>query len=295
MDTAKIVKLIINDYNKGRSIDKMNVKRQPDKVVIKDILDKLLRIIFPGYYRDPIYKGFSESNRLGATIEDMLYNLQKQVAIVLHDRDDLAGADNGMIEGVAFDIVSKFANQIPRLREYIDTDMQAAFEGDPAASGTDEIVLCYPGLYASTLNRIAHELFVLDVPLIPRMITEIAHDRTGIDIHPGAQIGKYFFIDHGTGVVIGSTTIIGDHVKIYQGVTLGALSTRKGQALKGKKRHPTIEDNVTIYAGASILGGGTVVGRNSVIGSNAFITKSVGEDSRVSNETSQDDSWYYVI
>ena len=173
--------------------------------------------------------------------------------------------------------------------------MQAAFEGDPAASGTDEIVLCYPGLYASTLNRIAHELFVLDVPLIPRMITEIAHDRTGIDIHPGAQIGKYFFIDHGTGVVIGSTTIIGDHVKIYQGVTLGALSTRKGQALKGKKRHPTIEDNVTIYAGASILGGGTVVGRNSVIGSNAFITKSVGEDSRVSNETSQDDSWYYVI
>jgi serine O-acetyltransferase len=295
MDTAKIVKLIINDYNKGRSIDKMNVKRQPDKVVIKDILDKLLRIIFPGFYRDPIYKGFSESNRLGATIEDMLYNLQKQVAIVLHDRDDLAGADNGMIEGVAFDIVSKFANQIPRLREYIDTDMQAAFEGDPAASGTDEIVLCYPGLYASTLNRIAHELFVLDVPLIPRMITEIAHDRTGIDIHPGAQIGKYFFIDHGTGVVIGSTTIIGDHVKIYQGVTLGALSTRKGQALKGKKRHPTIEDNVTIYAGASILGGGTVVGRNSVIGSNAFITKSVGEDSRVSNETSQDDSWYYVI
>ena len=295
MDTAKIVKLIINDYNKGRSIDKMNVKRQPDKVVIKDILDKLLRIIFPGYYRDPIYKGFSESNRLGATIEDMLYNLQKQVAIVLHDRDDLAGADNGMIEGVAFDIVSKFANQIPRLREYIDTDMQAAFEGDPAASGTDEIVLCYPGLYASTLNRIAHELFVLDVPLIPRMITEIAHDRTGIDIHPGAQIGKYFFIDHGTGVVIGSTTIIGDHVKIYQGVTLGALSTRKGQALKGKKRHPTIEDNVTIYAGASILGGGTVVGKNSVIGSNAFITKSVGEDSRVSNETSQDDSWYYVI
>ena len=295
MDTAKIVKLIINDYNKGRSIDKMNVKRQPDKVVIKDILDKLLRIIFPGFYRDPIYKGFSESNRLGATIEDMLYNLQKQVAIVLHDRDDLAGADNGMIEGVAFDIVSKLANQIPRLREYIDTDMQAAFEGDPAASGTDEIVLCYPGLYASTLNRIAHELFVLDVPLIPRMITEIAHDRTGIDIHPGAQIGKYFFIDHGTGVVIGSTTIIGDHVKIYQGVTLGALSTRKGQALKGKKRHPTIEDNVTIYAGASILGGGTVVGRNSVIGSNAFITKSVGEDSRVSNETSQDDSWYYVI
>ena len=295
MDTAKIVKLIINDYNKGRSIDKMNVKRQPDKVVIKDILDKLLRIIFPGFYRDPIYKGFSESNRLGATIEDMLYNLQKQIAIVLHDRDDLAGADNGMIEGVAFDIVSKFANQIPRLREYIDTDMQAAFEGDPAASGTDEIVLCYPGLYASTLNRIAHELFVLDVPLIPRMITEIAHYRTGIDIHPGAQIGKYFFIDHGTGVVIGSTTIIGDHVKIYQGVTLGALSTRKGQALKGKKRHPTIEDNVTIYAGASILGGGTVVDRNSVIGSNAFITKSVGEDSRVSNETSQDDSWYYVI
>ena len=295
MNTEKIVKNIIDDYNKGRSIDKMNVRRQPDTKVINEILEKLLRIIFPGYYRDPIYKGFSESNRLGATIEDMLYNLQKQVAVVLHDRDDLTGADNGMIEGVAFDIVAKFAAQIPKLREYIDTDMQATFEGDPAASGTDEIVLCYPGLYASTLNRIAHELYILNVPLIPRMITEIAHGKTGIDIHPGAQIGKYFFIDHGTGVVIGSTTVIGDHVKIYQGVTLGALSTRKGQALKNVKRHPTIEDNVTIYAGASILGGNTIVGRNSVIGSNAFITRSVGEDSRVSNETSQDDSWYYVI
>ena len=282
MDTAKIVKLIINDYNKGRSIDKMNVKRQPDKVVIKDILDKLLRIIFPGFYRDPIYKGFSESNRLGATIEDMLYNLQKQVAIVLHDRDDLAGADNGMIEGVAFDIVSKFANQIPRLREYIDTDMQAAFEGDPAASGTDEIVLCYPGLYASTLNRIAHELFVLDVPLIPRMITEIAHDRTGIDIHPGATIGRYFFIDHGTGIVVGETTEIGDNVKIYQGVTLGAKSTRKGQLLRGVKRHPTIGDNVTIYSGTTILGGDTVIGSGATIGGNSFILSSVSAGMTVS-------------
>ena len=173
----------------------------------------------------------------------------------------------------------------------------------------DEIVLCYPGLLATTINRIAHELFVLDVPLIPRMMTEYAHSITGVDIHPGAKIGKYFFIDHATGIVIGSTTVIGDHVKIYQGVTLGALSTRKGQALHGIKRHPTIEDNVTLYAGASVLGGETVIGHDTVVGSNAFITSSVPPNSRISIENKSihvenskvkeekidDSTWFYII
>jgi serine O-acetyltransferase len=206
----------------------------------------------------------------------------------------------------------EFFRQIPRIREYLDTDIEAAFDGDPAAYYKDEIILCYPGLLATTINRLAHELYKLSVPMIPRMMTEYAHSVTGIDIHPGAVIGKYFFIDHGTGIVIGESTIIGDHVKIYQGVTLGALSTRGGQRLKSVKRHPTIEDYVTIYSGASILGGETVIGRNVVIGSNAFITKSISAGTRVSiknqelqfktgmkapiqRELEEDENWYYTI
>jgi len=160
--------------------------------------------------------------------------------------------------------------------------LEAAYDGDPAAFNKPEIIFSYPGLYAIMVNRIAHELYLLNVPLLPRIMTEYAHTKTGIDIHPGATLGKYFFIDHGTGIVIGETTEIGDNVKIYQGVTLGALSTRDGQKLHGKKRHPTIEDNVTIYAGASILGGNTVIGHDTVIGGNAFITTSIPCYTRVS-------------
>ena len=168
------------------------------------------------------------------------------------------------------------------LREYLATDIQAAFDGDPAAYSTDEVIFSYPGVFAVTVYRIAHELLLLGVPMIPRMMTEYAHSITGIDIHPGATIGKYFFIDHGTGIVIGETTIIGDNVKIYQGVTLGALSTRKGQQLKGVKRHPTIGDNVTIYSGTTILGGETVIGNGATIGGNSVIVNSVSEGMKVS-------------
>ena len=206
-----------------------------------------------------------------------------------------------------------FFEKVPKIRDYLESDLQAAYEGDPAAYYKDEIILSYPGMFAVTVNRIAHELYLLSVPLIPRIMTEYAHSITGIDIHPGASIGKYFFIDHGTGIVIGESTKIGEHVKIYQGVTLGALSTRGGQRLKSLKRHPTIEDNVTIYSGASILGGDTVIGKNTVIGSNAFITKSIAEGTRVSirnqelqfkydmktvlkkNDLEQDEFWSYSI
>lgn len=174
-----------------------------------------------------------------------------------------------------------FLSKIPTVRAKIEKDLLAAFEGDPAATGYDEIVLAYPGLYAITVYRLAHELYNLNVPLIPRTMTELAHSTTGVDIHPGATIGEYFFIDHGTGIVIGQTTVIGDHVKLYQGVTLGGLSTRGGQKLAGEKRHPTIEDSVTIYAGATILGGETVIGRGSVIGANAFVTCSIPEATTV--------------
>ena len=205
-----------------------------------------------------------------------------------------------------------FFAEIPRIREYIESDLQAAFDGDPAASSKEEIILAYPGLMASSINRIAHKLYLLGVPVLPRIMTEYAHSETGIDIHPGATIGKYFFIDHGTGVVIGETAVIGENVKIYQGVTIGALSTREGQKLSGIKRHPTIEDHVTIYAGASILGGETVIGKNAVIGGNAFITSSIPADTRVSiknqeleyrsgsdirktEEIQQSGEWYYII
>ena len=174
--------------------------------------------------------------------------------------------------------------KLPEVQLMLLKDVQAGFDGDPAAKTKDEIIFCYPGLYAITVFRIAHELFVLNIPMIPRIMTEHAHSITGIDIHPGATIGKYFFIDHGTGIVIGETTIIGEYVKVYQGVTIGALSTSGGQSLKGKKRHPTIGNNVTIYSGASILGGDTVIGDNVVVGGNTFITKSIEKGTKVTNK-----------
>ena len=166
-------------------------------------------------------------------------------------------------------------------------DVEAELEGDPAANSMEEIIFSYPGIFAIFVYRIAHELYQLEIPFIPRIMTEYAHGKTGIDINPGASIGEYFFIDHGTGIVIGETTIIGDHVKIYQGVTLGALSTQKGQALSGVKRHPTIEDNVVIYANTTILGGETVVGTNSVVAGNSFVTQSIPPNTKVSTTMPQ--------
>ena len=276
-----VVELILADYKNQRDIDKMTSLDQPDQEAIIDIMNKLLRIIFPGYYRDRVYKIFNIRHTLSTLIEDVMFNLQKQVAIALKNGPEYAGADAAAVRSASREITMEFLRRIPKIRAYLDTDLQATYDGDPAADGKADIILSYPGILATTVHRIAHELFDLKVPLIPRMMSENAHSKTGIDIHPGATIGKYFFIDHGTGIVIGSTTYIGDHVKIYQGVTLGALSTSAGQLLHGVKRHPTIEDNVTIYSGASVLGGETRIGANSVIGSNAFITFSVPSGSRV--------------
>ena len=178
-------------------------------------------------------------------------------------------------------ITASFVESLVRLRAAISEDVAAAFEGDPAASGYEEIALSYPAIRALSVHRIAHELHLAQVPLIPRIMSEYAHDRTGIDIHPGARIGKHFFIDHGTGVVIGETTVIGDRVRLYQGVTLGATSLKESSPLRGRKRHPSVEDDVTIYAGAKILGGETVIGAGSVIGGNVWLTESVAPGSRV--------------
>lgn len=307
-----LVAEILDDYKKARSIDNINVFDQADKEVVIDILNKLRQIIFPGYFKNKAYRIYTAKNNLTMLLEDVFYHLNKQVMIVLRYDERWVNATVEELSIQSYEICMQFFKTIPKIREYIETDVQAAYEGDPAAYNKDEIIFSYPGLYAIVVNRIAHELYNLSVPLIPRMMTEHAHSVTGIDIHPGATIGKYFFMDHGTGIVIGETTTIGEHVKVYQGVTLGALSTKGGQKLKSKKRHPTIKDNVTIYSGASILGGETVIEKDVVIGGNAFITKSIPAGTTVTvknqessynyitnsfqqNELEQDESWFYVI
>ena len=265
-----IVDSILEDYRHSRDIDKLDPFQHPDKAVVLDMIGKLLRIVYPGASRDRAYRIYNAKHNLSMLIEDVMYNLNKQIAIVLQET---MAPEQAQEQAQLLSL--EFFRAIPAIRAVAQTDVEAFYDGDPAAFSMDEIIFCYPGLFAITVYRLAHVLYTLGVPMIPRIMTEHAHSITGIDINPGATIGKYFFIDHGTGIVIGETTVIGDRVKIYQGVTLGALTTRGGQSLRGKKRHPTIEDNVTIYAGASILGGGTVIGRDSVIGSNVFITHSI--------------------
>ena len=309
-----IVGNILDDYvDETRYINRMNLFDQPDTEVIRDVLQKLIKIVFPGFFREKYYRFYNLNSQLNVLIEDVVYNLQKQIAIALKQNPKFEEKTEEEVEVDAREIILEFLRRIPKVREYVETDVEAAFDGDPAAYNRNEIVLSYPGLFAITVSRLAHELYDLGVPLIPRIMTEYAHGLTGIDIHPGTTIGKYFFIDHGTGIVIGETAVIGSHVKIYQGVTIGALSTRGGQRLRNVKRHPTIEDNVTIYSGASILGGETVIGKDAVIGSNAFITTSIAPEARVSiknqelniksrkskeievTEMGVDESWFYVI
>lgn len=304
---------LLSDYQTDRTIDAVIAFDQPNKEIVIDIIQKLRKIIFPGYFRAHSYRVYTVRNQTTMLLEDVIYNLIRQISIVLEYLPDLKEAGHEAITKRAEEITFAFLEKIPMIREYVETDVQAAFDGDPAAYNKDEIIYSYPGLYAILVSRLAHQLHVLGVPLIPRIMTEHAHSMTGIDIHPGASLGRYFFIDHGTGIVIGETTEIGDNVKVYQGVTLGALSTRGGQLLKSKKRHPTICDNVTIYSGASILGGDTVIGKGAVIGANAFITRSIPEGAKVSiknqelhyrydskmlqpaTDLDNDDSWYYII
>ncbi len=274
----QVVDRILSDYQGGRDIDKIERFHQPDRDVIVTLIEKLRRIIFPGYFWDKNYRVYNAKHNLSMLIEDVMYHLNRQTALVFQS----AGESEEAAQEHAQRVSIAFFEQIPDVRTMVQTDLEAAYAGDPAATGMAEIIFAYPGLFAITVYRLAHILYTLNVPMLPRIMTEYAHSITGIDIHPGATIGKYFFIDHGTGIVVGETTVIGENVKIYQGVTLGALSTRGGQDLRGIRRHPTIEDNVTIYAGASVLGGNTVIGRDCVIGSNAFITKSIAPNTTVS-------------
>ncbi|MCR5250317.1 MAG: serine O-acetyltransferase [Lachnospiraceae bacterium] len=310
---GSLVEEILSDYKGGKDIDRVLSFDQPDRATILSILEKLQHLVFPGFFRNRSLKVYTVRNDTTMLVEDILFYLQKQLMIVLRYRPELKDSPEEELMGQAEEIAFAFLGKLPKIREYIETDVQASFDGDPAAFYKDEIILSYPGLYAIFVNRIAHELYLLGVPLIPRIMTEHAHSLTGIDINPGATIGKYFFIDHGTGIVVGETTTIGDNVKIYQGVTLGAASTRGGRSLNNKKRHPTIENNVTIYSGASILGGDTVIGEGAVIGGNCFITGSIPAGAKVSiknqellckngNEKKEssvpldeENTWFYVI
>lgn len=254
----KLTEDIREDYQKHRLMDSIQWERFPDRTAVKNILHRLHGIV---YFRDKDTGLEEELRRVEAELENQLAKVCPPERVRNLSRE--------------------YLDRIPTVRALVETDLEAAFAGDPAATGYDEIVLAYPGLYAISVYRLAHELYLLDVPLIPRMMTEMAHSTTGIDIHPGANIGSHFFIDHGTGIVIGQTTVIGDRVKLYQGVTLGGLSTRGGQSLAGVKRHPTIEDGVTLYAGATILGGETVIGKGCIIGANAFVTRSIPANTTV--------------
>ena len=285
---------LMEDYEKEWMVQETRPKELPDKEAVIRILDQLRRLVFPE--QDP-----DLWSKTSALLVDTFYRLKEQFRIALGLRagaaettekackegsalgpraeaaEDLsacaiaAGNSTDEAERLAFGFLQK----IPHIRELLSGDVQAEFDGDPAATSTGEVVLCYPGLYAISVYRIAHELYLMKIPLLPRIMSEHAHSLTGIDIHPGATIGHHFFIDHGTGIVVGETAHIGDYVKLYQGVTIGALSTREGQHLRGIRRHPTIGDRVTIYSGASILGGETVIGDDAVIGGNCFITTSV--------------------
>ena len=285
LEMVCLVEQILEDYNNGREIDNMDIHELPDQDVVIEIARKMLMIIFPGYYKDNTYRTKNLYSKLSVQIEEVMYLLQEQIQIVLNYKPEFADAERETRNAEARRLCLEFFRTIPKLREWLNTDLDAAYDGDPAATNKQEIVLAYPGYLAIAIYRIAHELYMLRVPLIPRMMTEFAHRETGVDIHPGATIGKYFFIDHATGIVVGSTSIIGEHVKVYQGVTIGALSTKEGHKLHGTKRHPTIEDNVTLYSGASVLGGNTIIGEGSVVGGNAFVTESVPPNSRVSIKT----------
>ena len=255
----------------------------PSKESVIEIIDKLKEVLFPGYFNREKIDPVNLKYYLGQTVSILFDMISEQVCRSI--RHDCFRYDNPCSEcqDRGHEVALHLLESIPSIRQTLATDVRAFYEGDPAAKSFDEIIFSYPGIFAVTVYRVAHRLYEMEVPLLPRIMTEYAHNLTGIDIHPGADIGESFCIDHGTGVVIGETTRIGRRVRLYQGVTLGALSLPRdaGDKYRGKKRHPTIEDDVIIYSGATILGGDTVIGARSVIGGNVWITKSVPADTKV--------------
>ncbi|MFP4353717.1 MAG: serine O-acetyltransferase EpsC [Phycisphaerae bacterium] len=279
---------LLDSYHAGDPLNRIGDLALPSRTRIFEILDSLRRILFPGYFGRKMLTEQSVRYVVGDLLVQVAAELIEQITFCFcADRNCPECQTLDDCKDRAAEIAEAFLSRLPDVRAKLGLDAQAAYDGDPAARSIEEIVYCYPGFYAVTVHRLAHELFELGVPLMPRILSEHAHGMTGTDIHPGAKIGRRFFIDHATGVVIGETTEIGDNVKIYQGVTLGAKSFPKderGRAIKGLKRHPTLEDNVTIYANATILGGQTVIGRGVTIAGNTFVTESVSAESLVTHE-----------
>ena len=276
----KATAALTENYKNEELFMPKNGRSLPSRAVIIDVVKELRAVIFPGYFWSDSAAGMFPEYYTGYRLNDLYDRLKEQIEIAL------LYANQEMEQQEASEqadrICGGFFEKLPEVQERLLKDVQAGFDGDPAAKSKEEIISSYPGVFAIYVYRLAHILYVENVPHIPRIMTEYAHGKTGIDINPGAVIGDYFFIAHGTGVVIGETTEIGRNVKLYQGVTLGALSTRQGQQLANVKRHPTICDNVTIYSNSSVLGGETVIGENTIIGGNTFITESIPANTKVS-------------
>lgn len=275
---------MVDNCNNDELLYRQGKGHLPNRNEIIYLIKLFRKVLFPGYFDDDDLNNTYQEYFIGDTLSkayDILLR-QTKAAFKYINKGDM---EEKVIDSQAKEICKRFFGKLPAIQRMLLKDVEAGFEGDPAAKSREEVIFSYPCLLAISVYRLAHELYVENVPFIPRIMTEYAHNKTGIDINAGAVIGEYFFIDHGTGVVIGETTIIGDNVKLYQGVTLGALSTRGGQSLANVKRHPTIEDNVTIYANSTILGGETVIGRDSVLAGNSFIVESVPPYTKVSVKT----------
>lgn len=280
---TRIAEGLVSSYSRLGGINHLDGKNLPSKRAIADITVDLLRLVFPGFFEEQLIHSSEIQTATLARLETLRTKLEAEIYRSLEYRPpaEFAGGD---LQKVAAMLALKLLGNIAHIRELLQTDIDAAYNGDPAALSREEVIVAYPFVEAIAVQRLAHCLYLDNVPLIPRIMTEWAHARSGLDLHPGAQIGTHFFVDHCTGTVVGETTTIGNHVKMYQGVGLVAKSLAAGQALRGLKRHPTIEDYVTIYAGATIIGGDTVIGTGSTIGASVFLTTSVPAHSLVVQE-----------
>ena len=283
LTVTELTDRLIASYARVGGINHLDGKNLPSKTAIAAITLDLLRLLFPGFYDERSIHSSQLKMEIATLMDSVLERLEEEVykSLEYAPPEKLDKKDTSRL---AHSLTLDFLSNLPRVRDLLQTDTEAAFQGDPAALSKEEIIVAYPFIEANAVQRLAHELYLQKIPLIPRIMTEWAHGRTGIDLHPGAQIGSHFFIDHGTGTVIGETSVIGKHVKLYQGVGLVARSLAGGQSLRGQKRHPTIEDNVTLYANATIVGGETVIGAGSTIGASVFLNQSIPPNSLVTYE-----------
>jgi len=277
---ASLTESLMVSYSRQGGINHVDGKNLPSKYVIAGITLDLLRLLFPGFFDETIIHSSDLESITIVLLDSVLSRLENEIRKSLEYHPP-AGMGDAALAEMAQTVTLTFLSNIPRIRELLQTDTEAAFSGDPAALSSEEVIVAYPFIEAIAVQRLAHLLYLADIPFIPRIMTEWAHARTGVDLHPGARIGTHFFIDHGTGTVVGETAIIGNHVKMYQGVGLVAKSLAAGQALRGQKRHPTIQDRVTLYAGSTIMGGDTVIGEGTTVGASVFITASVPPNSLV--------------